>query len=501
MHTKRIYKNVLYSFFSRIILLIIGFASRKIFLDFLGEELVGLSSLYSNLLDLLNMSELGIGTAVQFQLFDAIAAQNTKKINQILYEAKKIYYTIGGVIFLLSIVMTFGIEYLIKENTFSPELIRISFLMYAGSISLSYFLVHKRLFLQTNEELYVVNTADTLVNIAVSVIKIGIVVATGSYFLYVGLTVVQTVASNVLIHMICRKRHPKITGEKPEDGGSHIRLQSELRYVVPLKLSNYIYRSTDNLVISRILGLVSVALYSNYMLIINYLMIFYNQLMNIVQISLGVFLNEIEDREIIKRKIETLRLGNYFISSFCSVEIGCLLPFLIRLWLGNEYVLPYHISWLLAVDMFFFMEYQPLSIVYNISGKFREDRNITFYIAICNIVISIAGAFRFGIAGVVLGTLLSDMLSYLYRTYKILVLYFEFGVLYCLKIMVWRFIGFLLILIAGGIICRLIHPDKPLYFINAGLMIGVFAVLINSIMNYKKTEFTDMIIQLKKAML
>ena len=98
--------------------------------------------------------------------------------------------------------MTLKLDFLVGQLTFSPMLCRISFLLYASGISVGYFWVHKRLFLQTNEELYLVNLADTTINIMVSIVRIIVVIVTGDFLCYVSLSIVQAVLSNIFINII-----------------------------------------------------------------------------------------------------------------------------------------------------------------------------------------------------------------------------------------------------------------------------------------------------------
>ncbi len=498
MHTEKIYINTVISFVSKIILLILGFISRKIFLNYLGEELVGLSAVYSNLLDLLNISELGIGTAVQYKLYEAIASKNTRKINQILYESKKIYYVIGTTIFLISIIMTLKLDFLVGQLTFSLMLCRISFLLYASGISVGYFWVHKRLFLQTNEELYLVNLADTTINIMVSIVRIIVVIVTGDFLCYVSLSIVQAVLSNIFINIICKSKHPDITAEKPEPCAETVNLNSDLRYVIPLKVSNYIYKSTDNVIISRFLGLVQVTLYSNYMMIVNYMRLFYDQLMNIIQISMGIYLNEVNSKAAIRNKIEVLNLINYFISSICLVVIGFLSSPFIKQWLGEKYILPTVTSWILAADIFVFMGYQPLSIVYNVTGRFREDRNVTLCIAICNLCISLICVPKYGITGVILGTLISDIISYIYRTYIIMYQYLGYKISECF-FSIFRVMSNIGMVIAAASLADIFLPWYAFHeFIWSSIFIVMITIVINVALNFKRKEFSDMLVYAKR---
>lgn len=103
MHGKKIISNSMISIAYKIIILLLGFVTRKIFILYIGEELLGLNSVYANLLDLLNLADLGIGVAVQYQLYEPLVKKDNLKLSQIMAAAKRIYNTIGILILIAGV--------------------------------------------------------------------------------------------------------------------------------------------------------------------------------------------------------------------------------------------------------------------------------------------------------------------------------------------------------------------------------------------------------------
>lgn len=501
MHSRKIVKNTLVTMLSKLIILLLGFVTRKLFLIYIGEQLLGLSSLYSNILDLLNMSELGISAAIQFALYKPLAEKDTTSINNVLYHARKIYSCIGIVILILGTICTFFIQYLIKDNHFDLSLIQISFLLCVFNIAASYFFTHKRLFLQTNEDLYLVNVADCVMTILFSAVKIVIIVVWGNYLAYTGIAIMQTLCANFLISIFCRKKYPNIMAAY-SDNAMSIKIFKDLKNVIPLKISYYIYKSTDNIVISKFIGITSVAYYSNYAMIINQISIVYSQIINIICSSMGILSNEINNRIVLREKVKRLQIINYLFGTICFTELVCLLDPLIIIWLGENYVLNSMVAWLIATDFFTFIAYQPYSIIFNITGKFKEDRNITLGIAIANIVISVVLAQSIGISGVIIGTLFCDVTNWIYRVYKIGYQYFEENIHIFLKEMVKRIVILTLDTVCAIVISRLILKDMSWATLAiSAIIVGIIVVGIDVLFYYRNKQFRDTLILCKKIII
>lgn len=147
MNKSKIIKNVVFSVSSRIIYLVLGFVSRKVFIMYLGKDMLGLSSLFSDILNCLNLAELGIGLAIQYNLYQPIADQNESKIIDIINIIRKFYNLISFGLIVMGLLISNNLEFFIKNNTFDKGFLRVAFMLQVLCISSTYFMSHRRLFL------------------------------------------------------------------------------------------------------------------------------------------------------------------------------------------------------------------------------------------------------------------------------------------------------------------------------------------------------------------
>ena len=155
-HGKKVAINSIAGIIYKIVILLMGFISRKLFIVYMGRDLLGLNSLFTDLLSFLNLADLGIGVSVQFSLYKPIAENDEQKILSIVCMAKKVFDAIGIIITLVGFGLTFFLNYFIAENPYTDSFLRIVFFMNVLSISLTYFVAHKKIFLQAKEEIYII---------------------------------------------------------------------------------------------------------------------------------------------------------------------------------------------------------------------------------------------------------------------------------------------------------------------------------------------------------
>ena len=235
MHGKKIINNSIISIFYKIIMILIGFITRKIFIIYIGEELLGLNSLYANLLDLLNLADLGIGVAVQFQLYEPLVKKDYVQLSKIITAAKKIFNMIGILILVAGVALSCGLQFLIKSTTYPMWYVRVSFLISVSGVAFGYFFVHKRLFLQANEELGLINLIDLLAKIITVITSLIFVALFKNYFLYLFINAGYWILSNSLIHIAFKKRYPEITTKIQNYSKAAKNLTRSLKEVVPMK--------------------------------------------------------------------------------------------------------------------------------------------------------------------------------------------------------------------------------------------------------------------------
>ena len=490
MHKKKVVSNSVIGFSFKILMLVIGFVSRKIFIVFLGEEVLGLNSLYSNLLDLLNLADLGIGVAVQYQLYEPLVNKDYEKQSKILSAARKLYNRIGLCVFTAGIVLSFFIQWLIKESTYPISFIRLSFMISVSGVSIGYFFVHKLLFLQSDEELGLVNIIDLLAKIGTTIVSLVLTVIFHNYFLYLIINALYGLIGNLIIHVVFKKKYPNITSKDKSNQLESRYLTANLKNVVPMKLSNYVYNSTDNVIISKILGLVTVARYSNYMTIINGIMGIEYILGNVVTSSIGKIMKEKNNIKEVFDYYLLFQYVHFIFTNFCTVSITILITPFIQIWLGESFLLDVYILVLLIIDFFIHSMYQPAYVLFGAAGKFKDDKFITMISAVLNIIFSLVAVYFIGLSGVILGTIVSDIYIWIVRSYQMVGRFFKQSLhQYFLLMLKYTCLTIGSVAISIALIKLFVTENIYLEFIFRAIISVIIPNIISFFFTFKAKEF------------
>lgn len=500
MHGKKLINNSMIGIVYRVVLLLLGFVTRKIFIVYLGEELLGLNSVYANLLDLLNLADLGIGVAVQYQLYQPLVQRDYDKLSRIITAAKRIYNVIGCFILLAGIILSFVIQLLIKSTTYPIWYVRGAFLISMSGVACGYFLVHERLFLQANEDVGLVNIIDLIAKLVTVILSLVTTILFSNYFVYLFINALYGIGSNCLIHFIFKRKYARID-TKAHGINSELRtLTSNLKNVVPMKLSNYVYNSTDNVIVSKVLGLGVVACYSNYMTIINGIMGIEYLLGNAVLPVFGKTINEENERSKVLDYYLMFQYVQFVFTAFCTVSLVVLCKPFIILWVGEHFLAENVVFILLVADFFIHSMYQPAYVMYGATGKFKEDKFVTLASAVMNIVLSIVMVQFIGLSGVIVGTLITDIFIWVVRTYQVIKGYFHQKIMgYILKM-----VKYILVTIVGLAITLWISQFVCTDALMVELLIkAVICVIVPNVITvaftFTSAEFKNTLFFIKKV--
>lgn len=414
-HSKKIFRNSLFSVLNKIMIIVLAFVTRKLFIEFLSDELLGLNSLFADLLGLLNLADMGLGVAVQFQLYKPIADKNYEKIARILNAAKKLYNIVGIAMMVAGVVLSFFIQHLIKENPYELNFLRIVFIINVASSASTYFFVHKRLYLQASEDLHISYLVDTLAHIVCSILKIMAIALFKDYYLFVILTAVQAIASNIVVAIYCDKRNPEIKKIKGHTKEEMSTLLGHIKQLVPNKISAYIFSNTDNTILSTFLGLSTVTLFTNYSSVVLQLFTLAAMLSGIIRSSFGNVMQENPDKSNHVYLLNGYQYLQFLYSSFCGVSLFCLLDDFVLLWYGKEFVAPFIFVIIITLDFFLHSMYLPLSTLLEVLGEFKALKRQEIFAMIVNVIVSIGLVFPFGIVGPILGTFVVDIFTTIFR--------------------------------------------------------------------------------------
>lgn len=401
------------------LLLILNFISRKIFLDCLGIEYLGLNGLFTNILVMLSLAELGVGTAINYNLYKPLADDNKKEVAALMNLYKVMYRWIAGCIALVGFILMFFIQYIIKEVSFNLSYIRVIYLLFLTNTVASYLVAYKRSLLYADQKNYIIVKWDMLSSIVGTIAKIISLLATKNYIIFLILQIVFSILPNVLAAKIVNKRYPYIVNAKIKLKGDKLnKVVSDIKNLFIHKLANFIVHSTDNLIISSFIGINTVGLFSNYKLIIGTLNGFIGQAFSGVQASLGNLIT-VEDKKRIVDIFKRLNFLTFWISSFCAVSLYILIHDFISLWLGEVYLLRGGSIEIVIFNMILMLLATPLWQLMTVSGLFKQDKLNATIEMILNLILSLILVNTIGLPGVFLGTTLSYIVAWVLKTQTI----------------------------------------------------------------------------------
>lgn len=403
-------KNVKVAWLMHIVHVFGQFISRTVIIMVLSVEYVGLSGLFSNVLSMLSLAELGIGEAIVFSLYSPIAKGEINKINAIMAFYQKIYICVGCFILVAGISLTPVIEYLIKDVPDIPYLHTI-YVLYVINSAMSYFFSYKATFIKANQSNYIVTVNDEIFNIISIILRAVLLVITKNYLLFMGLGIVILFIQNVNITMIANRRYPYLKEKSKEKIPKETfrEIKKNTAAMVLHKIGTIIVFATDNVIISKFLGLVSVGIYSNYYTLTNALTSFINKFFTGISASVGnlAVSESVEKQE--KTLFQVLFI-NFWLYTFGSCGLFALLnPFIGNIWLGSEYTFSMIVVFLIVVKNYLTGMRKSSQTFKNAKGLYWYNKYMPIYESVINLVLSVVLVKLVGISGVLLGTIVSSL--------------------------------------------------------------------------------------------
>lgn len=415
MRTQNSLKNIKYNLFFFIISGFFAFYSRRVLLQTLGYEIVGIDSLFVNLLGFLNVAELGITSAITFSLYKPIMEKDYNRINSILLTYKYVYRIIAGVITVGVLVLSLFIEKLINGNTVNINTIRFYFILFAAAPITSYLLTYTQVIIYVNQEGYIISRIIGVSRTVKTILQVMLVFYTRSYTVWLILEIIFNVIAFTRINSVIKlkirwlylKREKSIKDLIKENWNIFVNTRDLFFH----KLAGVVLLQTDNLVISTFTTLKNVTIYSSYIIITNLIVGVFNQVSNGLRPSVGNLIAEKNDCKTYDIWKEIFVFTSLVISVVCYCVYKMINGF-IELWIGKEYLLDSFTVLCIVINLAFSLLRQPTDVFKDGYGIFW-DKWIPVLESMLNLVISIIMVRKLGIAGVVIGTNISNILTIL----------------------------------------------------------------------------------------
>lgn len=389
--------------------MICSFYVRAVLARVLESDYVGLEGFFANVIGVFSLTELGFSTAIAYCLYKPVHDNEDGTVSAIMHYFKKIYFAVGGVIGVLSILFSFVIQFFFKGEVITPGYLRCAFLIYSMGVSLSYFWAYNRTLVYVTQKNYIVLLIDIVVKFVSSIITVYILYHSRNYLLYLVIVSIARIVSNFFITLFVKYRIRMVSN--PEDISDELKKEIKIQ-VKSLAVTNACYlgvASTDNIIIASILGSLELAKNSGYSALIQAGMSIVNSGLRGASASIGDLIAEGNTNKTRKYFERYVFLYNYT-ASLCAVGFCILSNSVIEIWLGKIYVFDTMVIIAISSALYIQLLYQPLGEFINLGGLFSEYRRYAIGGPILNLVLSVFLSFSLGISGVFIGT----VITYLY---------------------------------------------------------------------------------------
>lgn len=395
---------------NQIIILSTSFIVRFFLAKYLLSDYLGLNGLFTNILGILSLVDMGLGTAIAFSLYKPIHENNTEMVSAIMRLYKKVYIAIGCSIFLLSLVLVPFMQLIVKDTTLDINYIRGTFVVYSFGTSLSYFFSYNRTLIFASQRNYIVQIVDGIINIIFSILQILVLVKYNSFLLYIIFKLVSTVVANIIITKYTSKMYKSSNDNTNLSKEYKDNLITQVKALAITNICGTAITSTDNLIISSVIGITDLAKNSNYSLIIAGIKSLTVSILSGATASIGDLIVE-GDKEKVYFYFEKYYFIHFIVASVCSVCLYFLFDPFIELWVGEQYLFDSTVKLIIILNFYMIISMNAIAVFQNLAGLYTIYKKVSIVSAILNIILSIVLGIKLGIIGVFIGT----MVSYIYQ--------------------------------------------------------------------------------------
>ena len=492
--------NTLWAIISQGIIVIISLFSRKIFLDYLGAELLGVNSLFTDILLLFSFADLGLGTAIMFSMYHPIAANKRDKIQSLLVFYREVYnYVIGG-LFVISLLF---IPFLFSVNsTISFGDLLVYYLFFQANNIIQYVWAYRESYVIASQNERILTKVNLYFSILSTIILIIIVILFSNYLLYLVLTLLLCVVKKLWINEYIKRKYPLTIIDNVENITKEEKKGIIKKSVALLitRIGNLLINQTDSLVVSVMINVTQWGFASNYIVIKRSIFTIADKIYSGILPSMGnLVASHDKERELfvfLKYDFLNAWMHTFFFVAFATLST----PF-VALFFGKDVTLSNSFVFIFFLAAFIDGLRSPVSVLREASGTYEVDKWYTMVAAGVNLVVSLPLAYYMGLDGVFLGTICSMLVLHMSRT----IILFKKGdynmtyIQYLYLILKHIVIGVLFFYITSYIvreICNYIDNDY-ISFVISGLLVIVIPNILWLAIYYKNENFQHIINRIK----
>ena len=410
--TKKSIENIIFGMVNRFVLMLFPFVVKTIMIKKLGSEYLGLNNLFSSILQVLSLSELGIGTAMVYSMYKPMAENDKPTLCALLNLYRKFYTIIGCVILGLGILVMPFLDKPISGSYPADINLYSLYVIYLINTVLSYFLfAYKKSLLEASQQNSVESKINTVASILMYICQIFALVVTSNYYVYAIFLPLSTILINLLRNILVKRMYPDIvcTGQMSKEFVHGI--YKKVGALIGHRIGTTIITSADSIVISAFLGLHVLAVYGNYYYILSSLIAVVTIFYTATTASIGNSLITADEKKNYS-DFKTFTFLNNWLVGWFTICLICLYQPFMKIWMGEEMMFPFHMVILLAIYFYAWLS-RRIGLTYkDAAGLWAEDFWKPYVGSVVNILTNILLVKAIGIEGVVISTIIVMVVIY-----------------------------------------------------------------------------------------
>lgn len=385
--TKNSIRNAILSVIFQAINIVCSFIVRTIFIKQLSASYLGISGLFTNILSLLSLADLGFDTAILYSLYRPIAKNDKNKISALMNYFKKIYYVIGIFVFLFGIILLPFLDSIINLET-PIENIKLYYILYLLNSSLTYFLANRVAIINADQKMYVVKNIAFVFSIIQTIFQCIVLIIYKNFILYLSVQIICTLLKNITGAIVSKKMYPFLSKNKTS------LLKEEKKEIFDntkafmfYRIGGVILNNTDNIIISSLVLTEFVGYYSNYTIIISAITTMITMFFNAMIASIGN-LNVNGSLETKKKVLSRIKFLCVWIYGVCSICLLSLLNDFIGIMWGEEYMMSLIIPLAAIINFLICGLLHPFRLFRETTSAFKDLKYIYIYTSVLNLIFS-----------------------------------------------------------------------------------------------------------------
>jgi len=485
-------RNVISGVAKQLLGIVLTFLIRTVIIYTLGAEYQGLNGLFSAILQVLNLSDLGFSTAVTFILYKPIADEDNESICAIVAFLKRAYFIIGCVIFGLGLLIMPFLPRLISGSYPSDINIYILFAIYLLNAAISYWLfAYKSTLLTAMQRDDVVSKVFIISSLGIKVLQLCLLLMFKNYYIFISVLPIGSILNNILLQVYSKKMFPKIIPVGRINEATRKELIKQVKAVFVNRLSDIARNCFDDIIVSSFLGLVAVAAYDNYYYVYTAIIGIMSIIIHSIRASVGNSLV----KESVEKNYEDLRKFTFvfmWVGGWFAVSLFTLYQPFMHIWMKGkpEVILSDLNMGLFCLYFYCFCMTYTKGVYLEAKGLFWECRKLYVFEAFGNLLLNVILGYLFGITGVLIATIVTILVfNFIGGTNILFSNYFHNGKKEFILLHIRCFIITVINAAITYLLCSFITLDGVFGFVLKIAMCMVIPNIIFLIFYYKSSDF------------